>query len=546
MLRLSFILLLVVSSCALSFAQDIPISLRNETLYVFIEELAEEHYIVTNQVIKPYTLEQVDQWLIEAGASYYKMNRRMRQEWLFYSDNVLWYQEEDSVPLMNRIDLSKGNLASLSLAPLGVYSHTDNVYFSGTPILNTQFINNKNGTYYHRSYGVAFNLAVNNLSMYANLQDYAEKIRLDDPAYLINGTGGEYKALDYSEMRGGISYANDWFKLGLVKDNFTWGTNQHGSNILSERAPAYTYLRLTVKPLSWFEFNYVHGWLVSNVIDSSESYVQPNGIRRDVMHGKFVAANMFTLYPFKTLNVSFGNSVIYSADNAKLPYLNPVMFYKSVDHTYNSTDGVGKNVGQNSQMFFDVSFKGIKHCFFYYTLMVDELKIERWKHKDEHNFYSYKTGLRISNLIPNTAVGVEFTKTLPITYQHDIITTTFASNDYNLGHYLRDNAKEFYTYVNFKPLKNLQFKLDYTLIHKGTEYGYDRSDSELTSYPFMSSVCYRYSAWNFKTQYQLAYNMFFTFSLGQSSATGGDVDDYLPSELAGEQFNIQFGANIGF
>ena len=35
---------------------------------------------------------------------------------------------------------------------------------------------------------------------------------------------------------------------------------------------------------------------------------------REVYHKKFIAANMFTFTPFKNLNVSAGNSIVY--DNA--------------------------------------------------------------------------------------------------------------------------------------------------------------------------------------------------------------------------------------
>lgn len=544
MKQLSFTLLLCVFSVAL-FAQDIPISMRSEALYGFIEELSDAHYIVTNQVIKPYTIAQVNTWLEESGAFYAEMNPRMQREWQFYTDNVLWRQQSDSLALSQRLDLLPRSKGTLSLAPLGLYSRQGDVYFSGSPILNAQFINNKE-SYYHRSYGLEFNLSIKNLSMYANLQDYAEAEELDAPKYLVNRTGGVYKGVDYSEMRGGLSYANDWFKLGLIKDNFSWGTHQNGSNIISDRAPAFTHLYLSVKPLSWFEFNYVHGWLVSNVVDSTESYILPNGIARDVMHGKFIAANMFTFYPIKALNLSFGNSVVYSADNALLPYLNPLMFYKSVDHTYNDTDGVGKNVGQNSQMFFDFSFTGIKHCLFYYTLMVDELKMERWKHDDEHNFYSYKTGFRMSNLISNMAWGFEFTKTMPIMYQHDITTTDFTSNAYNMGHYLRDNARELYAFVRYKPTYNLSFKLDYTLVDKGEEYVYDRSDANLTRHPFLETIQYQYRAWDLEVRYQLAYNMHFSFSFGKSNGSGVDAAIYQPSAFLGDQMNVCFGANIGF
>ncbi|MDA3852679.1 MAG: hypothetical protein PF444_00320, partial [Bacteroidales bacterium] len=464
-----YLLSFLISFFTVSFSQGIPMSTDNEALYEFIDELAASHYISVNQVVKPYSQKQVKNWLLESEFHYNRMTKRQQQEWQFYSDNIVW-QQEDTTLLANRIDLIKGNNTAFSLSPLGFFSNTEKMTFALKPILKAQFYTNSNGTIYHRSVGAAMNLTVGNWGFYGNIQDYSEKETLAKSPYLVNMTGGNYKGQDYSDMRGGMTYANDWLTLGLVKDYVAWGTNQNGANIISDRAPSFAQIKLKIKPVEWFEFNYVHGFLVSDVIDSAESYVLSTGERLDVMNGKLIAANMLTFYPFKTLGFSVGNSIVYSADNAKVQYLNPLMFYKSVDHTYNSTDGAGLNVGQNSQMFLDISLRSIKNVFVYYTLFVDELKMERWKSKDEHNFYSYKAGVKFTQIIPNTSFGVEYTHTTPITYQHDVTTTTFESNSYNMGHYLRDNAEEFYTYVHFRPVKNLRFKLSYTHVRKGEEY----------------------------------------------------------------------------
>lgn len=538
-------LLSILLACSLVHAQDIPLSTNNEALYEFIDELAASHYIQMNHIVKPYSQKQVYQWISEAEFHYYKMTKRQQKEWQFYKDNVQW-KKKGSLSLANRVDVIKREKGAVSLAPVGLFSSSEKMHFALKPVVGGQFFSNSNGLAYHRNVGVAMDMSVQHWGFYANIQEVAESERLLSKKYLVNERGANYKSLDYSDMLGGVTYANDWLSVGLVKDYVEWGTHQNGANIISDRAPSFTHFKMKVKPVEWFEMNYMHGWLVSDVIDSTESYTMSTGDRRDVMHGKFIAANMFTIYPFKTLGISAGNSIVYSADNAKMQYLNPLMFYKSVDHTYNSTDGTGRMVGQNSQMFFDVSLRSIKNVFLYYTIFVDELKIDRWKKDDEHNFYSYKTGVKITQLIPNTSFGVEYTHTVPITYQHDVTTTTFESNSYNMGHYLRDNAEELYAFVHFRPVKNLRFKLDYTYIRKGEEYGYVRDGSTLTGHPFIEEVKYQNSTWEFMTEYQLAYDVFFHFILGQSNTSGDDFANYMPPHFRGKQFNVKFGFNIGF
>jgi hypothetical protein len=74
---------------------------------------------------------------------------------------------------------------------------------------------------------------------------------------------------DFSDSKGGISLYTWWGSIGLIKDNIVWGDSYNSSNIISGRAPSFPMLTLNLKPVRWLEFNYIHGWLVSNVIDSS-------------------------------------------------------------------------------------------------------------------------------------------------------------------------------------------------------------------------------------------------------------------------------------
>ncbi|MEZ5084154.1 MAG: hypothetical protein R2750_12015 [Bacteroidales bacterium] len=75
-----------------------------------------------------------------------------------------------------------------------------------------------------------------------------------------------------------------------------------------------------MKPAKWFEFNYYHGWLVSMVVDSSITDYSTDP-PREVYRPKYIAANMFTFIPSKKLNLSIGNSIIYSDMGVQPAYL---------------------------------------------------------------------------------------------------------------------------------------------------------------------------------------------------------------------------------
>ena len=50
----------------------------------------------------------------------------------------------------------------------------------------------------------------------------------------------------------------------------------------------------------------------------------------------------------------------------------------------------------NSQMFFDISSRQIKHLHLYATWFIDEMSVSRFTKDDEWNFFSYKAGFRLN------------------------------------------------------------------------------------------------------------------------------------------------------
>jgi hypothetical protein len=124
----------------------------------------------------------------------------------------------------------------------------------------------------------------------------------------------------------------------------------------------------------------------------------------------------------------------------------------------------------NSQMFLDVSSHLIKHTHLYATLFLDELAVKRIFQKDEYNFYSFKAGVRVSNLLPNFYSGVEYTLSNALTFRHYIPTTTFESNRFNLGHYMGDNARELVVTAGYRPVRGMDIMLEYLRASKGPDH----------------------------------------------------------------------------
>jgi hypothetical protein len=522
--------LLLYSNPSVLFSQTVYYYTSNQELDSFIDELANSQIIDLNSSVKPYSRLFIGQKLKEVEEKKDMLNPRQAREVEFYLKDFNKELVADK-NFNKRFDLlyRKDSLFTLSV----------------NPILGIQFWTNKNGTIYHRWNGAeAFAYIGKHWGFYASLRDNYEKEQLEKPEYLTLRPGAAYKSeTDYSEMRGGITYGWKWGTLALVKDHFTWGDNNHGSNIFSGRTPSFAQIKLSLKPVDWFEFNYIHGFLVSEVIDSTRTWYYTNVNQtqeRKAYREKYMAANFFTFRPWKRIYVSFGNSIVYSDIGFEPAYLIPLFFFKSVDHTLNHEID-----NQNSQMFFSVSSRQIKNLHLYSSLFVDEISIANMFNKEKHsNFLSWKIGGQLTNLpFQNLSLVAEYTRTNPLVYQHFVPTLTFESNRFNLGHYLKDNADELYLAIGMRPIRGLSIDLSYLHARKGPDY--DSETTQRTGLPFMNTVEWENHTFSLNIRYQVINDgyAFLEFSSGNIT---GNVEKYTPPILRGKTTTLSAGANIGF
>ena len=538
-LILTFLILLPLQL----FAQYVPVHVSYEHLYSFIDELASEKQIQINSAVKPYSRQEVAQWLTEVDTT--QLNRRLQKELRFYK-KAFRLELGHNNKAADDVELFRKNNTSLSLKPTGAFYADSVTTLAITPIMGGVYYKNPNGSMYHRWVGAQIYGSYNHWGFYTSLRDNAENHPFSNQDYLVNRTGGNYKATDYSEARGGITYTKSWFMAGLVMDHFSWGTNYHGSNIMGYRTPSFAHVKMKLKPTKWFELNYVHGWLVSHLVDSVNTVVFPGDAIRQLLFKKYMAANMFTFYPWRHTTFSFGNSVIYSGDNMKLGYLVPFLLFKAQTPATDESYPEGESA-KNTQFFMDFSTRAIKHLHLYYSFFADDLKTERWSKVSEHNCYSYKVGAKLSNWpVRNTRLGIEYTKTTPLTYEYDSELTAYESNNYMLGHYLRDNADELVLDLRVKPYARLWLDVVYTKARKGESYTFDRTDEILFQHGFMEKEVWRMTSTSVTLTHQLSYNVLLFGSVTSSNYSGDALDDYTPDFFKGKQTILSGGMAIGF
>ncbi len=571
-----FILLLF---CAFSFSnmfsQDIPEHVSYTRIYDYLDELASEGVIELNSTVKPYSRQFIAKKLLQAQTHDTELNRRQQEDLRFFLNEFALEQNKLPETKLNLVNKKTSSLAFMQPA----FHYKDSLFRTRiTPILGMHITHNANGNITKRWYGAEFQAMMGkHLSVYGSLRDISIQGQLlARPTYLNDFSGYEYKEStavggggDYSDSRGGIKYAWNWGSVGLVKDNVVWGDNYHGSNILSGRAPSFPMLTLHLKPTKWFEMQYIHGWLVSNVADSSHYYLENGTTIHYRPANKFLAANIFTFTPIKKLNVSIGNSIVYAENNVQAAYLLPFAFYKSLDHSM--TKGLGVE-NQNSQVFFNVSSRNIKHLHLFTSVYADEINFARFKpSSSEKNPISIKLGANLSNFpIQNLSVIGEFTRSNIINYKHSIPVLTWASNSYNLGSYLGDNSQEMYLALRYKPIRGLDLNLSFMDAKHGNEYEYLRRDanhadaiSKIISQPVLGEITWSNKTIGFNAQYEVFSNAYALINVMYSDISGynltsspiagevrktvqGYLDLFTPAYLQGKNTTITVGFSFGF
>lgn len=385
---------------------------------------------------------------------------------------------------------------------------------------------------------------------------------------------------DFSDSKGGICLYDWWGSISLQRENIRFGEAYYASNILSGRAPATPMLSLQLTPCKWFQFDYFHAWLVSNVLDSTNYYLenttnQQKPTKNYRAMNKFMAANMFTITPIKHLSISFGNSIVYAERNVQAAYFIPFAFYKSLDHLL--TKGV-RTQNQNSQVFASVSVRPVDHLHVYGSFYLDEFSLSRLKKSNaERNPISYLVGFNWSGWpIKGLSIKGEFMRSYIACYTHSIDALTWASNSYDMGHYMGDNAQSIHAELAYRPLRGLLVKASYTHDTKFNSYAYlrvyrgedgvirDGGISEtLAQTPFDHAI-FKNDVLRLDGIYEVHPNMFMSLVLEYNNARGFDnlntnalpsedigdaqyyLDKYMPRYFQGKNFTISAAFSFGF
>lgn len=346
--------------------------------------------------------------------------------------------------------------------------------------------------------------------------------------------------IEYSEAKAVIATDWKWGSFAVGKDFMEWGYAQNGLIVLSQKAPSFPFIRLDVYPVDWLGFNYFHGWLASDVVDSSSFYYTDAGSVRYLFRKKFMAAHTLFIRPTKGLKISIGESIVYS-DQLEFLYLIPIMFFRLADHYLSNQDN---RAGSNAQFFAAISSRNhIKNTHLYGSLFIDELKISGIFNPEKQRYQlGFTLGTSVVDLpLENLTLTAEYSKIYPSVYDNFNQTQTYTSSSYVMGHWMGKNNDQVFGSINYRFIRGLEASVWGRYIRKG-ERGTVEDQYNEPQPPFLFGLRTNYTYFGALIKYQITHELFvrFQYQYRKSSVQQEDLS-FINSDLTEFGLAVYYG-----
>jgi hypothetical protein len=221
-----------------------------------------------------------------------------------------------------------------------------------------------------------------------------------------------------------------------------------------------------------------------------------------VYREKYLAAHVLEATVTDWLDVSFGESIVYSDKGPLLMYLIPVMFFKSGEHYNKDTD--------NSQFFLSADVNPGWGVNMFGSLFIDEIAISVLFDPDKvRNQIGWTVGVQTFDpWVRNTEVLVEYSRLNPWVYSHKYPAATFQNVGYDMGHWIGQNADLLSLEIVHRPLRSVRASVWYEQLRKG-----GRTDIvaqyRVPSMPFLYGPLHREISAGIRVSVEPARDLFF-------------------------------------
>ncbi len=181
---------------------------------------------------------------------------------------------------------------------------------------------------------------------------------------------------------------------------------------------------------------------------------------------KFAAFHHLSINVTKFLNAGLWESVVFHRNNGfELQYLNPIIFYRSVEQLIGSPD--------NTMLGADYRINFLHHFSWYGQLMIDDLNIGESKNGKGYwgDKYGLQNGIKYIDAfdIQNFDLQLEWNHVRPYTYTHYDTVSSYTNYNQALAHPLGANFNEWTGKIRYQPVFPVTIQWRWTFARQGND-----------------------------------------------------------------------------
>lgn len=450
-------LLILVLCPAFAFSQStyLPQGSKENIIIERLEILGQKDSILNFSKIRPLNRGQVAKTLNEFGS---------RNEMSFWSDKVNtlskvdWYNLDGVIK--NNLEYfpdsatekfkSKKPIGRFYRTPANLYEvHVKDFDLVINPVIQFQYMKESDNdeSLFLNSRGVAIRGRIaNKIGFAASIVDNQER----DPLYVqawedkyqsVPGAG-YYKnfkgtGFDYFDARGYFTFnVTKYIDVAFGYDRNFIG-NGYRSLFLSDFSNNTLFLKLNTR--IW-KFNYQNLFMELH-------QTEPRGPDR-LLRKKYAVFHHLDVNVTKKLNIGLFEGVMFGRSNRfEFGYLNPVIFYRSIEQQNGSFD--------NSVAGIDFKLNTLKQVQLYGQFLLDEFNLKEVKKND--GWWANKWGLQLGAKyinafgIKNLDLQLEHNRVRPFTYSHRDSIANYTHYNQPLAHPLGANFSEMIGILRYQP-----------------------------------------------------------------------------------------------
>ncbi len=276
---------------------------------------------------------------------------------------------------------------------------------------------------------------------------------------------GGRNGLDYFTTKAYLTYSPfSGMRIKFGKDRVMWG-NGHQSLLLSDQATDYLLLNITTR--IW-KFEYINHF--AQFIDFIPLHNDDEGD----FPRKYGAFHLLNFKPNRNFSIGLFESVVYGSylpnrfRNFEVQYLNPVIFYRSIEQYFGSPDNALLGVQMKANLW--------RRLQLYGQLVLDDFNfgarnrpggdLRYWGNK-----LGYQAGLKYIDAfgISTLDFQVEINQVRPYTYQHFNLSSAYLHYAQPLGHASGANLSDFHLILRYHPWAKVNLQLAYYLLNQGLD-----------------------------------------------------------------------------